>query len=85
MNVEREVASLQSQVDRLGNELDAMKQLAVSQAAMVALLSAMLAGKEILTKQEAVLIATAGQEAQTHEKLTPEQVQDWIRKHLEGL
>lgn len=85
MNMEGEIRGLQSQIHKLKNDVDAIKKLAVSQAAMMALLCAMLAGKGHLTKQEAILVACAGQDTQQYEGLTPQEVQDWIKNHLRSL
>ena len=68
-------------LERLTGEILALKKLAVSQAASVALLTSLLATKGSLSYQEASMIALAGQSTQEHD-LTPEQAQKWIREHM---
>jgi len=69
----------------LQERIRALELLATGQAAMIALLSALLVRRKILSPQEAMLVATAGVDAKQFEGLTPPQVGEWIKGALGNL
>jgi len=72
-------------VTRLERDMGALCKVAVAQAAMIAMLSSLLAGKKTLTPQECLLVAMAGKDAQEYSGLTAENIEEWSRKQFLSL
>ena len=68
-------------LEGLQAQIDGLQKVVTGQAAMIALLSTMLAQREVLTVEDAMLVATAGVEAQEHDT-TPGNVTEWAIKNL---
>lgn len=73
------------ELDELSKRVEGLESLATGQAAMMALLSALLVKHQVLSPQEAMLVATAGVDTQQFEGLSPVQVGDWVRGLLSDL
>jgi hypothetical protein len=58
-------------------ELTTLRSIAVGQQAQIAALVGLLAKGRKLTREEAMLVAVAGKDAQAHRGLTAEQVRQW--------
>ncbi len=69
----------------LQNRVQALESIVTGQAAMMALQSALLVKADVLSPEEAMLVATAGVDAQQFEGLTPAQVGEWTRGLLKDL
>ena len=65
---------------RLENQ--AIRRAVIGQTAQTTLLVGFLVQKGVLTKQEAVLIATGAVDAQSYAELTPERIREWMLKQF---
>lgn len=61
------------------SKIQALETVATGQAAMLALLTGLLVQHKVLSQQEAMLVAVAGVDAQSHEGLTAAHVGEWIK------
>lgn len=66
----------------LQKQVNALKKLAVGQAAMIALLTALLAHKGVLTKEEGSMVAAAALDADDHTDLKASDVIKWIKREI---
>ena len=70
-------------IDRLKNEVAALKQLTVAQSAVNLVFAKLLVEKGVLSKEEAVLISHAYQSASQGE-ISAERISEWARQQFQS-
>lgn len=76
---------LRRELEEQEKRVAALESLATGQAAMTALLSALLVKHDVFSPQEAMLVACSGVDAQQFKGLSPADVGDWVRGLLSDL
>lgn len=68
--------------DELVAKVTALEKVVVGQSASIALLTALVTGKKIISPEEAMLVAMAGAETQDYEGLEAADVREWMKGWL---
>lgn len=77
-----EDTQLREEITQLTEVVVSLRKAVVGQTAMIAALTGVLTKQGVVTQEEALVIATAGMDAQSFDGLTVEQVQRWIIEQI---